>query len=244
MRRLILLGLITSVSACASGGQRAPGSRCAGDTERLALEEAVGAELTQSVREAVTSVLAEAPATGTARLRVRRDRDSTQVVVTASTLPPSTSDALVIALQRVLPATGAPDTAPSQPLARPPVADTAEKSLRPRNAFALHVTASGSTVTQLEGERLLTCAPVILNRDELGTIVGRAAASVPNRGTVLMWLLVDETGAVTRVQVAQSSGDEVVDALGSTVGYAARFRPADNDGEPTRVWVQIPIAIR
>lgn len=57
-------------------------------------------------------------------------------------------------------------------------------------------------------------------------------------GTVTLWILIDETGAVRNVRVKESSGLAELDAAAGEVARLMRFAPAENAGERTAVWVQ------
>jgi TonB family protein len=60
-------------------------------------------------------------------------------------------------------------------------------------------------------------------------------------GTVLIWFGIDEEGRVTKRQISESSGDCRFDRAGLDVAGIMRFSPALSDGEPTAVWVEVPI---
>lgn len=67
--------------------------------------------------------------------------------------------------------------------------------------------------------------------------VALRAASV--EGAVHLWLYVDESGRVTKVQVREPSGSPQFDELARSAAPVMRFRPAINQGENVGVWVSI-----
>ena len=90
-----------------------------------------------------------------------------------------------------------------------------------------------------------TEAPEIQNRAE---VIEAMEAEYPPLlreagvgGTVRVYFFIDETGAVGDVRLDQSSGHEALDLAALSVADVYRFRPAENRGEPTPVWVSFPI---
>lgn len=63
-------------------------------------------------------------------------------------------------------------------------------------------------------------------------------------GRVTLWLFVDESGAVRKLRVQDSSGFEVLDALASRVAHRMAYRPALHQGRRVAVWVSQPIRFR
>lgn len=61
------------------------------------------------------------------------------------------------------------------------------------------------------------------------------------RGQVVAKALIDVTGAVERAEVAESSGSEFFDEAALDAVKMAKFKPAQHQGKPVRVWVSIPI---
>lgn len=60
-------------------------------------------------------------------------------------------------------------------------------------------------------------------------------------GTVLLWILIDETGTVQKVQVFRSSGNQALDDAAVRAYQVARFSPAYSRDIPVKVWVQWPV---
>lgn len=56
-------------------------------------------------------------------------------------------------------------------------------------------------------------------------------------GSVILWLFVDDRGAVTRSLVKESSGYEALDEAAETVAQFMEFEPAINRDRPIGVWV-------
>jgi TonB family protein len=63
-------------------------------------------------------------------------------------------------------------------------------------------------------------------------------------GTVMVWALVGETGAVEQARVKKSSNDARFDSAAVRVARVMRFTPAQNLGKPAMVWVMLPIIFR
>jgi len=61
-------------------------------------------------------------------------------------------------------------------------------------------------------------------------------------GKVVVWLFVDETGAVVRARLQRSSGDSALDRAALQVADSMRFVPALNGDRPVGVWLAVPIA--
>ena len=62
-------------------------------------------------------------------------------------------------------------------------------------------------------------------------------------GTVLLRVLVDETGTPVEVTVERSSGHALLDRSAREQVLAGwRFRPATMHGRPVRAWAQVPVA--
>lgn len=63
-------------------------------------------------------------------------------------------------------------------------------------------------------------------------------------GTSMVMFWIDETGAVARHELAQSSGHAELDAAATAVAATMEFSPARVGGEPKPVVVQIPVTFR
>lgn len=87
--------------------------------------------------------------------------------------------------------------------------------------------------------------PVLQNRREVGATLGREYPPLLKQsgigGVVNVWLHIDDEGAVTKVEINQGSGHDALDDAALAVAGAMRFTPASNRGEPTPVWISIPI---
>lgn len=60
-------------------------------------------------------------------------------------------------------------------------------------------------------------------------------------GTAILWVYVDQSGAVRNTRVVTSSGYEELDAAAEAAARDFSFSPAQNRGEPVPVWIQLPI---
>ncbi len=63
-------------------------------------------------------------------------------------------------------------------------------------------------------------------------------------GTVSLWLYVDRTGEVAKVQVQASSGYTSMDRAAVEVARRMVFEPARNDGRPLAVWISRDVTFR
>lgn len=90
-----------------------------------------------------------------------------------------------------------------------------------------------------------TVAPELLNRERIKSILLRRYPShlrnAGVEGTVLLQLWIDEAGAVTRYEMARSSGSAELDRIAQEVIDLMEFRPAFNVGKPVPVSVSLPI---
>lgn len=71
-----------------------------------------------------------------------------------------------------------------------------------------------------------------------------ASARAHEEGTVMLRVLVDQTGVPQRVEIARSSGHQRLDAAARESVMHARFRPVMRNGEATSAWGLVPIAFR
>ena len=90
-----------------------------------------------------------------------------------------------------------------------------------------------------------TVAPELLNRDE---IVNMLNQRYPNElrmlgrgGLTTLWLLIDQDGKARKALVHASSGHVGFDAAALDAVSVMKFRPAQNNGRTTPVWVQLPV---
>lgn len=84
-------------------------------------------------------------------------------------------------------------------------------------------------------------APRLLNRDE---VVAALARYYPRElreagisGRIVLWIYIDERGAVVRSQVQESSGHASLDRAAARVAAEMRFSPAKNRDLVTAVWL-------
>lgn len=91
-------------------------------------------------------------------------------------------------------------------------------------------------------------APELVNRREVQRLLERRfpmeLASSVREAVVVMWFWIDETGAIQKYEIKESSGYAAFDAAAEEVVERMKFRPAIRNGEPTRVIVALPITFR
>lgn len=63
-------------------------------------------------------------------------------------------------------------------------------------------------------------------------------------GVANVWLFIDEEGAVRESKLNRSSGSTDLDDAAVTLASEMRFQPAEHDGKPVAVWVQIPVSFQ
>jgi protein TonB len=90
-----------------------------------------------------------------------------------------------------------------------------------------------------------TVRPDIKNRDEVARALEREYPPLLRDagigGTVQVWFFIDETGAVQRTQVNQSSGHKALDDAAIKVAEIIEFTPALNRDKRVPVWISLPI---
>lgn len=93
-----------------------------------------------------------------------------------------------------------------------------------------------------------TVAPVLRNSDEINRALQRFYPPLLRDagigGTVILWILISETGEVVRTQVQRGSGHQGLDDAALRVGVLMEFTPAMNRDRRARVWVELPIQFR
>jgi protein TonB len=93
-----------------------------------------------------------------------------------------------------------------------------------------------------------TVAPELKNREEVGRALQRNYPPLLRDagigGTVLIWALIDEAGAVMRTQVKTGSGHDALDAAATKVGEIMKFTPALNRDQKVKVWIALPIVFK
>ena len=89
------------------------------------------------------------------------------------------------------------------------------------------------------------CRPVLLNRAETQRSLVRAARSLDAdlRARMSVWLLVETNGTVGDARVHETSGWLDVDRAMLDVMRGTMFSPAQLEGIPVGVWVQIPVNV-
>ena len=87
--------------------------------------------------------------------------------------------------------------------------------------------------------------PTLKDRRRAGRIIERYyPQELKNQrveGTVEVWVYVDAEGKVQDSRVNTSSGDERLDNAALRAARELEFNPAQNRGDPVRVWVSVPI---
>lgn len=91
--------------------------------------------------------------------------------------------------------------------------------------------------------------PVLRNRDEFAAVLQRRYPPMLRDagigGTVVLWVWVEESGAVGQTRVISSSGNDTLDQLAQDVmRESARYSPALNRDRKVAVWVQMPVTFR
>jgi TonB family protein len=91
----------------------------------------------------------------------------------------------------------------------------------------------------------MTVRPVLTNAGEVSRAMTREYPTLLRDagigGAPLLWLHIDETGAVDGMRIHESSGYEALDGAAMRVARTMRFIPAQNDEGITAAWVQLPI---
>lgn len=117
--------------------------------------------------------------------------------------------------------------------------DNPVTALPPPPAERVEVSRTRPTITPF------TVAPEILNPTEVRALL-IAEYPPPLRdagigGQVVMWIYLDDRGAIGDMRIAQGSGHESLDAAAFRVAEKIRFSPALNRDERVATWVQFPI---
>jgi protein TonB len=126
----------------------------------------------------------------------------------------------------------------------------------PPSAVAPHVTDEGHQVTVTVAAPTIAppavgTAPAVMSGEpvEASLAYRSAPLSFPiqairqhMRGTVLLRVLVDESGKPAEVTVEQSSGYPLLDRSAREQVMAGwRFQPASRDGHAVRAWARVPV---
>lgn len=111
---------------------------------------------------------------------------------------------------------------------------------------AAHAQAPGRSSLPLNGP--YTQAPALLNQAEVTAL---ALSSYPANlkemglgGTPFVRLYIDESGAIVERRIERSSALPALDSAALAVVDAMKFRPAENGGVPTHLWVTLPVQFR
>jgi TonB family protein len=91
--------------------------------------------------------------------------------------------------------------------------------------------------------------PELRNRAEYGRALERRYPPMLKDagigGTVVLWVFINEQGAVTNTRVVNSSGYDQLDEVAQAVmRETARFTPALNRDQRVPVWIQIPVTFQ
>lgn len=93
-----------------------------------------------------------------------------------------------------------------------------------------------------------TTRPSVSNRDEVQRLLIQsyppALRDAGVGGTVVAWVLVDARGNVMSTRLKQTSGHPALDAAGLKAAEHMKFTPADHNGMPVNVWIQLPVSFR
>lgn len=93
-----------------------------------------------------------------------------------------------------------------------------------------------------------TVAPELRNRDEVSRALEREYPSLLRDagigGRVVVWLFIDEEGAVQNTRVNEPSGHTSLDEAALRVANVMQFSPAMNRDKKVPVWVSLPITFQ
>ncbi|MGE0158874.1 MAG: TonB family protein [Gemmatimonadales bacterium] len=141
------------------------------------------------------------------------------------------------------------DTPPTPPAAPPaPPAPPID-----HHAPATLPTVPGATrVIQLSAQQVpepafspMTVRPTLTNADVVQQALMREYPAVLRDagigGAPVLWIYIDESGAVAATRIHETSGYEALDQAAMNVARAMVFTPARNDDQIVATWVQIPI---
>jgi TonB family protein len=87
--------------------------------------------------------------------------------------------------------------------------------------------------------------PQLQNRERLTELVAQAyppaLRDAQVGGAVLLWVHIDQRGRVIETRLAQPSGQGELDRVAQRVMRQAHFSPAQHQGRPVAVWLQLPV---
>lgn len=93
-----------------------------------------------------------------------------------------------------------------------------------------------------------TVGPDLKNREVVGPLLQSSYPPLLRDagigGSVRVWFLIDETGAVVQTRIESSSGHQELDEAALEVAAAMEFEPALNRDRKVAVWVAIPISFQ
>lgn len=94
---------------------------------------------------------------------------------------------------------------------------------------------------------MIDAIPMEVNRQEFAKTLEREYAPLRARGiegVARVWMRITAEGIVGEAEIRESSGHPELDAIALRVARTKRFRPASNRGEPTEVWIAVPIEFK
>jgi len=93
-----------------------------------------------------------------------------------------------------------------------------------------------------------TDRPELQNRDEVARALLKAYPPELRdkgiSGTVVPWVLIDETGKVVQVEIDRSTEPDPFGYAANAVVETMKFKPALNNGKPVSVWIKLPIVFK
>lgn len=94
------------------------------------------------------------------------------------------------------------------------------------------------------GEHPMSRPPAPLNGPRAVALIDSLThvLAAEERGSALVWFLVDAEGDLRDVRIARSSGFPAVDSAAVSVGRQLRFKPAEYNGHPVCIWFARPLS--
>jgi TonB family protein len=132
---------------------------------------------------------------------------------------------------------GAPDTGGLEELVR-----AALHVPSPVRLLRLRIDRGDSVEVQVG--RSETCIPTLRNQLEVSRLAQQALRRIDGRGTAVLHVFVTTAGMPQEIRLAESSGNDEVDAAALDMGRFLRFNPALSNRVPVPVWVRAPITFR
>lgn len=124
-----------------------------------------------------------------------------------------------------------------------------EQMMSERRAAAGQEAPSTKTLEEVEDEPTftpMTSRPQLANSDEVAQALEDAYPPLLKQagieGSVNVWFLIDEDGAVVRTMVNQSSGYDALDQAALHVAREMEFTPAYNRDQRVPVWIALDIS--